>query len=206
MQFPRNHGQAWPCQSCWRLSCRWRWPYTLLSTVTGEHSEKPSTPQGWLLQLFHTGCQGHLSGTAPEWPNPKRKSEISFCITRPGLGEEEISFESSSTVVWGLVKWTTNCNPVGDWQTFLAKDQRVNILGFVLCSNYSALQLSHQTATDNTEQWNAGFQILPKPYENKKTWPKAMGFLGNCWHRRGMIRWAFQNELWRLLKDRVSTL
>ena len=49
-----------------------------------------------------------------------------------------------------------------------------------LCSNYSAFQLSQQTATDNTEQWNAGFQILSKPYENKKVWPKAMGFLGNC--------------------------
>ena len=162
MQFLRNHRQAWPCQSCWRLSCGWLWLYTLLSTVTGEHSEMPSTPQGWTLQLFHTGCQGHLPGTAPEWPNPKRKSEISLCITRPGLGEEEISFESSSTVVWGLVKWTTNCNLVGDWQTFLAKDQRVNILGFVLSaattqlSNYRSKQ--PQTIQNNGMLGSKSFQ------------------------------------------------
>ena len=96
---------------------------------------------------------GHLPGAAPEWPNPKRQSEISFGITRPGLGEEEISFESSSTVVWGLVKWTTNCNLVGDWQTFLAKDQRVNILGFVLSAATTQL-CNYRTKQPQTIQNN----------------------------------------------------
>lgn len=60
----------------------------------------------------------------------------------------------------------------------LAKDQRINILGFVLSAATTQLCNCHQTATDNTEQWNAGFQILPKPYENKKDLAQGHGIPG----------------------------
>lgn len=146
-----RHGpatRAWEMQR--RLSYRRLWPHMLLPAVIEKHPETPSTPQEWMLRLFHTGCPGYLPGTTSEDHIPKESQKSLFKSPERG-------WRSGGDTIWKFfccclrTSQTNNQLHVRDWQTFLAKEQTVNILGFALSAATTQLwDCSTKAATGNT--------------------------------------------------------